>query len=37
MVPKLTEEDIHDKSKADGLKKFIICLQASWFLILTTY
>lgn len=31
LVPDLPVEQILDKSKADGLAKTIVCLQASWF------
>lgn len=31
-LPNLTEEEIKSKSKASGLAKTIICLQASWFI-----
>ena len=31
LLPYISEEQIKDKSKADGLKKFLVCLQASWF------
>ncbi|RYP53958.1 hypothetical protein DL768_001180 [Monosporascus sp. mg162] len=31
LIPDISEEEILDKSKADRLKKFIICLQAAWF------
>ena len=30
-LPSITEEDILDKSKADWLKKILVCVQASWF------
>lgn len=32
-LPYLTEAQIRDKSKADGLKKTIVCAQALWFCI----
>lgn len=31
LIPDLAEEDIRDKSKAGGLAKFLVCLQAFWF------
>lgn len=31
LIPEISEEDIKDKSKADGLEKFLICAQATWF------
>ncbi|KAL9608011.1 MAG: hypothetical protein Q9167_007129 [Letrouitia subvulpina] len=31
--PKVTEEDIWDKSKADRLVKYIVCLQICWLLV----
>ena len=31
LLPDISEEDIRDKSKADGLAKFLVCLQAIWF------
>ena len=31
LLPDISEEQIHDKSKADGLKKFLVCVQAMWF------
>ena len=31
-VPDLSEEDIKSKSKANGLAKGLICLQALWFI-----
>ncbi|KAL8946920.1 MAG: hypothetical protein Q9222_006745 [Ikaeria aurantiellina] len=30
-IPLITEEQIKDKSKADGLKKTLVCAQATWF------
>ncbi|KAL8668740.1 MAG: hypothetical protein Q9168_006645 [Polycauliona sp. 1 TL-2023] len=30
-VPRITAEEIRDKSKADGLKKTLVCAQALWF------
>ena len=31
LLPKISEEDIKDKSKASALAKTLVCLQASWF------
>ncbi|KAJ7458534.1 hypothetical protein FB451DRAFT_1273373 [Mycena latifolia] len=31
LVPRVSEEDINDKSKADGLAKLLVALQAGWF------
>ncbi|KAJ6546060.1 hypothetical protein DFH09DRAFT_1367498 [Mycena vulgaris] len=31
LVPTVSEEDINDKSKADGLTKLLVALQAAWF------
>lgn len=31
LIPDIAEKDIKDKSKADSLAKFIVCLQALWF------
>lgn len=31
-IPDLSEEDIQSKSKANGLAKGLICLQALWFI-----
>ena len=31
ILPYLSPEQIKDKSKADGLKKFLVCAQATWF------
>ncbi|KAJ7057624.1 hypothetical protein C8F01DRAFT_1027881, partial [Mycena amicta] len=31
LVPRISEEDIEDKSKADGLAKLLVALQALWF------
>ena len=31
LLPDISEEDIKDKSKADSLAKFLVCLQALWF------
>ncbi|KAF2466898.1 uncharacterized protein BDR25DRAFT_235669, partial [Lindgomyces ingoldianus] len=36
-IPDLSEEEIVDKSKADGLKKLILCIQAGGFLISTIF
>ncbi|KAL8960938.1 MAG: hypothetical protein Q9183_005380, partial [Haloplaca sp. 2 TL-2023] len=33
VLPYLSEEEIWDKSKANGLAKTIVCIQASWFCI----
>ena len=30
-IPDVSEEDIRDESKADGLPKVLVCLQAIWF------
>ena len=30
-LPDITKEQILDKSKADGVKKFLVCAQALWF------
>ncbi|KAL8684662.1 MAG: hypothetical protein Q9224_006203 [Gallowayella concinna] len=30
-LPSITREQIQDKSKADGIKKTLVCAQASWF------
>lgn len=30
-IPAITEEEIMDKSKANGLAKALVCLQAGWF------
>ena len=30
-LPDISEEQINDKSKADGVKKFLVCAQALWF------
>lgn len=30
-LPDISEEQIVDKSKADGVKKFLVCAQALWF------
>lgn len=32
-LPDISEEDIKDKSKADGLTKTIVCIQATWFIV----
>ena len=31
LIPSISEKQIRDKSKADSLAKFIVCLQALWF------
>lgn len=31
LIPNISEKQIKDKSKADSLAKFIVCLQALWF------
>lgn len=31
LLPSISAEQISDKSKADGLKKFLVCVQAVWF------
>lgn len=31
LLPAISEEQIKDKSKADGLQKLLICVQATWF------
>ena len=31
LFPKIAKEDIEDKSKADGIKKTVVCTQAIWF------
>ena len=31
LLPDISKEQIEDKSKADGLKKFLVCVQATWF------
>jgi hypothetical protein len=33
LLPDISEESIGDKSKADGFAKFIVCMQATWFII----
>ncbi len=33
ILPDITEEQIQDKSKADGVKKILVCAQALWFCI----
>jgi hypothetical protein len=33
LLPNISEEYIEDKSKANGLAKFLVCFQASWFCI----
>lgn len=32
-IPDISEDEILDKSKANGLAKFIVCVQATWFCI----
>lgn len=32
-LPNIKEDDISDKSKADGLAKFLACLQVVWMLV----
>ncbi|KAK0511034.1 hypothetical protein JMJ35_006586 [Cladonia borealis] len=31
LIPEIAEQQIKDKSKADSMAKFIVCLQALWF------
>ncbi|KAJ7183884.1 hypothetical protein C8R46DRAFT_1068093 [Mycena filopes] len=31
LIPRVSEEDINDKSKADGLAKTLVAMQAAWF------
>ncbi|KAJ7183890.1 hypothetical protein C8R46DRAFT_520617 [Mycena filopes] len=31
LIPRVSEEDINDKSKADGLAKMLVAIQAAWF------
>lgn len=31
LLPSISADQIGDKSKADGLKKFLVCVQAVWF------
>lgn len=31
LLPSISKEQIKDKSKADGLQKFLVCFQATWF------
>ncbi len=31
LLPSVSADQIRDKSKADGLKKFLVCVQAGWF------
>ncbi|MCJ1268560.1 hypothetical protein MMC22_008448 [Lobaria immixta] len=31
LIPDISEEDLRDKSKANGLVKILVCLQAIWF------
>lgn len=33
LLPQLSEEEIQDKSKADGVKKTLVCTQALWFVL----
>ena len=33
LIPDILVEDIRDKSKADGLAKVLVCLQATWFVV----
>lgn len=33
VIPDVAQEDIEDKSKADGLAKMLVLLQASWLLL----
>ena len=35
LLPAISEKDIRDKSKADGLAKTIVCLQAGWMVLQT--
>ena len=35
LLPTMSEKDIRDKSKADGLAKTIVCLQAGWMVLQT--
>ena len=35
LLPAMSEKDIRDKSKADGLAKTIVCLQAGWMVLQT--
>lgn len=32
-LPNIQEDDIADKSKADGLAKFLVCIQVGWMLV----
>ncbi|CZT07733.1 uncharacterized protein RCO7_11224 [Rhynchosporium graminicola] len=32
-LPNIDEDDIKDKSKADGLSKFLVCVQAGWMVV----
>lgn len=36
LLPKIKKEDICDKSKSDGLSKFIACVQAAWMFVQIT-
>ncbi|KAH7085226.1 hypothetical protein BKA63DRAFT_499223 [Paraphoma chrysanthemicola] len=33
VIPDISEEEILDKSKADGFSKILVCIQALWFLL----
>ncbi|RVX71197.1 hypothetical protein B0A52_04771 [Exophiala mesophila] len=35
VLPRIRKEDIKDKSKADGLAKLVVCLQAGWMVVQT--
>jgi hypothetical protein len=35
LLPDLSEPEIEDKSKANGLAKFLVCIQAAWFIVQT--
>ena len=32
VIPNLSKEEIESKSKANGLAKALVCIQASWFI-----
>jgi hypothetical protein len=32
-IPEISLDDIRDKNKADGLAKFLVCIQAGWMII----
>lgn len=32
VIPNISEEEIRSKSKANGLGKALVCIQASWFI-----